>query len=711
MLTRLQPGTAPGQPGTGTDTIQVMTTTRTSDHGRTRWTTGLAVALFAVAVGEAAAAGVGVALAGMTLTDAVGSFLVTNIAIGLSCAVSGVLIAWQRPRNPVGWLLAAAGLFQTMTAAAAPFTVAARDQGWSAPVTRTLTTMFLYGWPWSIGLLLPLALLLFPTGTPPGPGWRWLLFVSPVAGLVFVVASGAAPGGVDGTGQLTGWLVLPNYEDLAWLWQTASFVVLGTYVAALVGLVVRYRRGDERLRRQLLWLCLALLLAVVVLALWGPLVPGLAVLNLLVIAAIPVSMTIAVLRYQLLDIRLVLSRTVLYVLLSAGVVGAYLALVAIADRVLRVDAGLGASAVVTLLIAVGFNPVRVRLQRVVDRALYGDRADPVRAVARMGKQMAVGGQDDMLRAVIDALRLPYAALRIGGHERACSGVAPQRLHTVPLSYQNERVGELVVGARSGQHRLTGADQAALELLAAPLAVAAHATTLSEDLQRSRERIVTSREEERRRLRRDLHDGLGPALTGMAFQADAAKNLVRSDPGKTEELLTRLRDEVAEAIADVRRLVYALHPPALDQLGLAEALRRYIEQLDASAPIVTADAPETLAPLPAAVEVAAYRIATEAITNALRHANAQHIKLRVDLTGHALLITVDDDGPGNAEAWTPGVGLTSMRERAAEIGGTVTAGPEPHGGRVIARLPVGISAPVRIEDDHPSTQDGQLEPAP
>jgi signal transduction histidine kinase len=505
------------------------------------------------------------------------------------------------------------------------------------------------------------------------------------AGLVFVLAMGSVPGGVDDTGRLTAWLVLPDHAALDPLWLGAGWVVGIAYVAAVAGLVVRYRSGGERLRRQLLWLLLALLLMLVVLGVWGPLVPGLAVLNLLVIALVPISMMIAVLRYQLLDIRLVLSRAVLYTLLTAAVVAGYLLLVAAADMTLRREAGLGTSVVATLVIALGFDPVRQRLQRLVDRALYGDRSDPVRAVTRMGEQLTAGDQRDVSQVVTAALRLPYAAVHADGNQWADSGTPPERLESVPLRYRGVDVGDLVVGVRVGQRSLTRADRSVLELLAGPLAVAVHATTLSADVQRSRQRIVGAREEERRRLRRDLHDGLGPVLTGIAFQAEAARNLVRSDPGRAEELLAALRAEAAESIDVVRRMAYALHPPALADLGLAGALRRQVEQLHTGSPVVTLHVPETLPRLPAAVEVAAYRIAVEALTNAIRHAGAQSVSIRLHVDG-ALEIAVGDDGAA-AASWRPGVGLTSMRERAAELGGSVQAAPGRAGGHVLARLPL------------------------
>jgi signal transduction histidine kinase len=661
--------------------VQRSSTMSSDEHGRNRLTKTIAAALFAVTVLEVVIAIVGAALTGTTLDDALDSYLVTNCAIGFSCAASGVLIAWNRPRNPVGWLLAAAGVLYPMTAAVSPALTAALDRGWSNDVIRTVLTVYFAAWPWAITLCLPLALLLFPTGRMPSPRWTWLVWVGAIGGTVSAIGQATAP---SEFGPTT-WITLPNHHQLAMLWQLADWTVDAIYLASLVLLVVRFRRGDEKLRRQLLWLVLSLTIAIVVQAFWGPLVDGLAVLNLLSIALVPISMTIAVLRYQLLDIRLVLSRTVLYLLLSAGVLGVYLLLVAIAGLVLT-DPGRGTTAVITMLIAVGFNPVRVRLQRVVDRALYGDRVDPVRVVSRIGEQLAGGDERDVLRAVTDALRLPYAAVVVDGVEWAAHGTAAAATESIALNYRGTSVGRLVIGVRPGESSLARADRAALELLAAPLAVAAHATRLSEDLQRSREEIVSSREEERRRLRRDLHDGLGTALTGIAFQADAARNLVRSNPDHAEQLLAALRSGAAEAIGDVRRLVYALRPPSLDELGLVGAIRRQVDRLDSGATSVTLAAPGPIPDLPAAVEVAAYRIVLEALTNATRHARARTIEVKVQASDEHLEVTVDDDGETTGD-WQPGVGMVAMRERTAELGGSLQAGPSATGGRVVARLPI------------------------
>jgi two-component system NarL family sensor kinase len=378
----------------------------------------------------------------------------------------------------------------------------------------------------------------------------------------------------------------------------------------------------------------------------------------------------------------------------------YLGVVDVAGRVLRERAGAGTSVVATLVVAAGFNPVRIRLQRAVDRLVYGERADPVRAATAVTTQLAVGAQRpvDVLPALCHALRLPSAALTNGAELLGSHGDPPDRVEVIPLRHGSDQVGELRVGVRSGQSRLDAADRAVLELMAVPIGVALRASSLSDELQDSRRAIVTAREEERRRLRRELHDGLGPTLTGIAFQADAVVNLAERDPGQVRELGEDMRASVTAAIQDVRELIYQLRPVALDELGLVEALQRHAQRLDRRvdgvALTIAVTAPAHLPELPAAVEVAAYRIATEALTNVVRHSRASHAAVGVDLDGGAMLrITVQDDGcpaEGATPHWRPGVGLQSMRERAVELGGTFVAEPTVAGGRVRAHLPLGAS---------------------
>ncbi|WP_173099449.1 histidine kinase [Actinomadura verrucosospora] len=649
---------------------------------RRRWARAAAAGLFALAAAQVAA-GVAVA-AGRGYRHALDTFVVSNSAIGLSFAVCGLLVAWHRPRNPIGWLLLADGLGHATTAAFAPVAEHGLRAGWPDGLVRTLITVAMYAWPWSVGLCMPLVLQLFPDGRPAGGRvLRWAAWATAATAPLFVLEVATDPHSVVEGGS--GYLALPFHDDLGPLWKISELRTLAAVLAGFAALAVRYRRGGEVARRQLLWLTQAVLLVLAVLVPWG-LLEAAPVSVLLTIPLIPAAMTVAILRHRLLDIRLVVSRTVLYVLLTSLALGAYAGLVALLDALLRRGAGFGGSALATIAIAVGFNPVRVRLQAAVDRVLYGDRADPVRAVSRVGARLDTG-LPGVLEAVREALRMPFAALRADGAEKAAAGTAPELLAAVPLTYGGDRLGELVVGLRAGERRLGSADRSVLELLAAPLAVAVRAVGLSDALQRSREAMVMAREEERRRLRRDLHDGLGPALAGVTYKADAAGNLLRSDPDQAARLVAELREETARAVDDIRRLVYDLRPPALDDLGLAGAVRQRAGQLAVRGVAVTVDV-APLPPLPAAVEAAAYRIAVEGMANAVRHSGGARVEVRIRADGR-LRVEVADDGARGGR-WAPGVGLRSMRERAAELGGTCEAGPGPDGGRVRAVLPLGES---------------------
>jgi signal transduction histidine kinase len=260
---------------------------------------------------------------------------------------------------------------------------------------------------------------------------------------------------------------------------------------------------------------------------------------------------------------------------------------------------------------------------------------------------------------------------------------------LPLVYQQETVGELLLAPRSPGEAFAAADRRLLDDLARHAGVAVHAVRLTTDLRRSRERLVTAREEERRRLRRDLHDGLGPMLGSLTLKLDVAGDLLEQDPASARALLLGLKAQAQGAIGDIRRLVYALRPPALDDLGLAAALREEAVRYDHHGLRVAVVAPERLPPLPAAVEVAAFRIAQEALTNVARHAGARtaSVRLWLDEAAGEMRLEISDDGRGLAPTRGHGVGLASMRERAEELGGTCVVEPLPAGGtRVRASLP-------------------------
>jgi two-component system NarL family sensor kinase len=659
-----------------------------------RRTTLAAATLFALAVVEVAAAAALGAASGVGFEALADSYVVTNAVIGLTLAVAGWPIAWQRPENPIGWLLLAGGLCYATSGAGFAALGYAAEQGWGGAGWVLVASVAMYSWPWAIGLCLPMTLLLFPDGRPPTPRWRWTLVAAGLFGLLFVFTIAGGPGELPPIAGDLEYATIPGVQGLGGPVGLAGAVLAPlVFGSAVAGLIVRYRRGSEQVRRQLLWPVLALLVVLV-----GMSLPDLfGVLGFAGLALVPLSITVAILRHQLLDIRLVVSRSVLYLLLTAAVVGAYLGAVTLLDTALRRQVGLGSSVVATLLVAVAFNPVRVWLQRLVDRAFYGARQDPVRAVAEVGARLGdVGavtgtGLSGVLAALCQVLRLPWAAVVVDAQEVASHGEPPPARHAIALRQGDDVIGELVVGLRAGESRLATADERVLALLAAPIAVAVHATTLSRELTESREHLITAREEERRRLRRDLHDGLGPALTGVILKADAARRLTPTDAGRAVALLAELQVETTAAIDDVRRLVYDLRPPTLDGLGLVGSLQeqalRLNRRADGSPLQITVEVPETLVELPAAVEVAAYRIATEALTNITRHSTATAATVTLETARTGLRLRIRDDGTSPNGAWRPGVGLTSMRERAEELGGSCTADHDGSGGLVTVHIPL------------------------
>ena len=622
----------------------------------------------------AAIALVGVLLAGMDFDAVVDTFVLSNLVIGLSAAPFGAIVAKAQPRNPIGWLLLGLGLAPLLSAAAAPLVVAGHEHAWPEPALRAAVTVLQFAWGWGVFCCLPLILQLFPTGRPVTPIWRWLFVLTVLTALVGTVNTGPTP-----EYHASSYLVSP------W-WETGESVtgLLAPIVvfSSLASLVVRYRRGGAVVRQQLLWLVLAVLLVLLLnVPSWFSLPTGREILLLLSFALIPASIAVAVLRHGLFDVRVVLSRVIVYGLLTAGVVVAYSVFVALLNVVLT---SAGAPVLAALAVALAFNPLRLRLQRKVEVAMYGARRDPVEAVSAVGQRLTGDDLTSVLDTLRDVLRLPYASLVEEGRAPVVSGRRNGEVQSVPLVRSGDVLGRLEVGLRRGERQLSPQDGAALDLLAGPLTVALHARALSRDLQASRDHLLAAATEERQRLHRELHDSLGPVLTGAALKADSAALAARADPERAEQFAAQLASQLRAAIDDVRRLSYGLRPTSLDELGLVGALRQHESEVGGL--LLTVEAPDGLPELPTSVEVAAYRIASEALTNVLRHARAHRAVVSVTADERSLKLTVADDGTP-VGAWAPGVGMRSMQSRAAEVGGDCAAGPTALGGLVTAVLPL------------------------
>lgn len=654
------------------------------------------------------AAGASLSVAnGLSLAELFAQFLATNIAVAVTFATAGAAIVAQRPENRVGWLLGVTGLLSACVVFLGPY---ARFALLTRPgeLPGGPLAAWLNHWLWTVPVVLAaLALpLLFPTGRLPSPRWRPVGATIAAAGMLLVVAVAAAPEPDPSLPEVRNPLPVEAAQPLV----TASTLLLGPLlVAAVAGavaaVVVRFRRsrGDER--RQLAWfayavgLVLGVSLAPVLLRLAGANVGGTTLfgaLQAVVLPLVPAAVAVAVLRYRLYEIDVLVQRTLVYGGLSLGVAALYIVVVGYLGAVFRSEAQLLVSLFATGLVAVAFQPLREHLQQAVNRLLYGQRDEPYMAISRLAGRLEMAlAPEAVLITIVDtvreSLRLPYAAVALvrGGEEApvAVSGNQVPDPLRLPLSYQGEPVGELLVGRRVGERDFSPTDRLLLTDLARQCGVAVHAVTVTADLKRSRERVVAAREEERRRLRRELHDGLGPRLAGLTLRLETARDRLAGD-AVAQALLADLAERTRDAVTDVRRVVHGLRPPALDDLGLVSALRETAARIvHDGGPTVEIVAPDALPALSAGVEAAAYCIVQEALTNVLRHASATRcvVRLFVDDESGGLGVEVHDDGVGVPAQRRSGVGLASMRERAEELGGTFALQRSPGGGTSVAVL--------------------------
>ena len=624
-----------------------------------------------------------------------------NAPLSLGFAVVGAMVISRRPREGLGWLYLG-------SAVAMALTLFVYEYAYLGLITQpgvvpgALLAGWVSSWVWALGFapLFTFGLLLYPDSRLPSPRWRWAAVVSAVGVGCLVVSAAFAPGpllnhsvadnpvGLDGAGPL-----------LEVVGRAGNPLMLVGLVAGVAALVTRWRRapaGGIRRRQITLLMVLAVVISLVLLT--EPLLDGpsggiIGFIVVVVLTLVPLAVGRAILRHQLYDIDVVLNRSLVYLGLTGCVIALYAGLVWVLGRQLSSD---GATSIIaTGLVAALVLPLRTGLQRLVDRAMYGDRGDPYHAVSRLTTSLQhAAAPAESLSAVAEdiaaSLRLPYVAVEAASGEKASAGQLNGSLPVeVPLMHQGQQVGRLLVTGRD--HRpLSARDSALLADLARPAGAAVYAVGLADALRASRRGLVQAREEERRRIRRDLHDGLGPTLAGVALGLDVAAGLVEPDPIEAQRLIHDLKREAAGAVDDVRRIVYDLRPPALDELGLVAALRQQAERIrvrhpDLDVEVVT---PKELPPLSAASEVAAYRIAMEALTNTARHAHASHCRIGVHANATWLTVEVADDGIGIAGEVQPGVGLTAMRERASEIGGQCRIEPNMSPGtRVIALLPL------------------------
>jgi signal transduction histidine kinase len=540
---------------------------------------------------------------------------------------------------------------------------------------------------------------LFPTGRFV-PGWtRWLALLWTLICMV--------------------WNYLPDSPWNPLNWPTWLFAaVVGSFWATWMFSQIHRYRGVSKVveRQQTKWVVFAVSLIVIVMSMFsiiGAFVPGYDLMGQeqpnpqafaymfwqmpfsLVMLALPIAIAFSIMRHRLWNIDILINRALVYGTLTAFVVAFYILVVGGLGALFQSSGNFFLSLLATGVIALIVNPLRLRLQQFINRLMYGERDDPYKVLSQLSQHLeSTQTPDSILSTIVETiaqtLKLPYAAILLADgntlQTAAVTGSPTQHVLTLKLTHQNQIIGELHIAQRSPDEPFTAAERRLLEDIASQTGVAVHNVRLTADLQHSREQIVSAREEERLRLRRDLHDGLGPKLAGQTLKLEAAMDALDSETETARALLKESMTESQTLITEIRRLVYGLRPPALDQLGLLSAIREQASQYQVNGLQVTVSAPETLPSLPAAVEVAAYRIIQEALTNVARHAQAKTCTVALAIN-RDLEIAVSDDGIGLPKTHKAGVGLSSMRERAEEIGGTCVIESTGNGTRVFAKLPI------------------------
>lgn len=620
--------------------------------------------------------------------DVVASYGAAGLMWTIVLGGVGVLVLRDSPGNLLGPLLAGIGIWFGVNGIAGALQpmLAAGSAGyaWCALASGL----------WIV--VVPAAFLiphLYPDGRPMSPRWRVAAVVGAACIPVTLVCGIVYPGLTktdSGVGSAVNPLGVPALSALAaalLLTCVVGSVVLGLVVLVAQALRARRLVGDARARVGWLIAFFLLMVVAVLTAGW---------LNLAIQCAAAACLGIGIVRHHLFDIQRVLSRSVTYALLVGAVLAAALATAAVLGS--HSDVGVVpalVAAVVAVILASGLSGLRRR----VDRWVYGARRDPAEALRILGDRLAAATDaEDVLPQVVSTVReslgLPYAAITLAGEPgRAVeTGERGSTTATYPLRYGGEDVGVLELGPRSGDTGLSPRDARLVATLSAQAGAAAHSAKTLRELRRSREQLVAAREEERRSLRRDLHDGLGPTLAGMALGLQSLER--RAVDADQAQLASELLAQARGGLDEVRRLSRDLRPAALDELGLAEALRQHaqtVRRMSGGSLDVEVSLDDDLPELPAAVEVAAYRISQEAVSNATRHAGATVCVVDIRVDG-ALVIAVRDDGSGCAPA-APGTGLRSMRERADELGGSCTVTFSPGSGtEVRARLPLTVTAP-------------------
>ena len=633
---------------------------------------GLVCATYALQVGVAGNPG-------LAQDPALDHGYLANLVVVVTTAV---LLVWARPRHSVGWLLGLSGALGVLcnagqTYGAHALVVPGSDLPFGAAALSFTAPL------WMLNLVIPATLLLarYPSGRVEG---RWARRLDRVVQVALVSTWGAyavSPESV--TDAVT--TARPPIESSAGMpvLITSAVTLLVAMLLTTAMAVRRLFRSEWPERPQL-----ALLLAVAPLSVLAVMFSPWGWVGSVFFSAMPVAVVVGVLRYRLMGIQVVVRRTLLYAGLTALVLVVFAAVTAAVALV--VPEGPAPTVLAAIAVAVLVVPARDRLQALVDRLVYGDRQDPWRALHRLGRQAVDGtGLADVLQAVGHSLHLPGAEVRSASGTTVTWGEVGEDAMVVPLTLSDGLVGELRVAPRRGEHGLSAADQRLLDALAPLVALVLRGNELTAELEVEREHVLEATAAERARLRRDLHDGLGPSLTGIGLGLEALDSSAL--PARSRSVLARVRTEVAASLEEVRRIIDDLRPGALETGDLLSVLQARALQLTSTTPVrVEVDAPAELPRLTPGTEVAALRILEEALHNVVRHAGATRCRVSVRCDDELHLL-VADDGHGFTGPREGGVGLASMRSRANALGGRLDVESSPAGTALSVALPLGVPA--------------------
>ena len=651
--------------------------------------------------------------------NAVAGVVAVTFVVGF--ATVGALLAWKRPANPIGWLLSATGLSYAAAFIGLLFLQFPRTRIWSSWL----------GWLWFFGIgFVVFVLLLFPTGTLPSRRWRPVGWAAAAALAGWAIGNAFAPTIISagspalrnpiGMGGLAGHV----FDILA---GAGAALIAATGLAALVSLVFRYRRAGTVEREQLKWLVYvgglivaALLTEIPIAQILGPSAASTNLQNAIssgAIALVPIAIGIAIFRYHLYDIDIVINKTLVYGSLAVFITGVYVAIVvgigALAQR--GTHPSLGLSIAATAVVAVAFQPVRARVQRFANRLVYGHRATPYEVLADFAGRMAGAyAAEDLLPRMARMLAEGTAAARAdvwlkAGESfrdgavwppgapaqppaRATAADVPAHPadRILPVRHQGEVLGALSVSKRPGEP-LTPTEDRLLADLAAQVGLVLKNAGLREQLlarleeiRASRQRLVAAQDSERRRIERNIHDGAQQQLVALAIKLSITESMIGTDTDGERELLAELRTDAASAVEDLRDLARGIYPPLLAGEGLAAALAAQARK--ATVPTsVTADG---IGRYPQDIEAAVYFCVLEALQNVAKYAGASHAEVRLAASGHDLRFEVTDDGTGfDPRSRGYGTGLQGMADRLHAHGGSLTVRSSAGAGTtILGRLP-------------------------